>query len=152
LIDISQLNQAICKETQSLIINNHSQINEGFTSISTLVLSLKETFVNHISNLFKEQMKQIKTGNDNSLQEQLLNETKNLLQNFKSKFEAIMNQTIKELLHKTYNETKTDLHQILLKINDNTLKNMIKKKLQKIESRLESAAENSKNVNDLLEL
>jgi hypothetical protein len=62
LIELSQMNQAIIKETQSLIINNHSQLIEEFTSISTLVLNLKETLGNLISNLFLEQMKEPKKG------------------------------------------------------------------------------------------
>jgi hypothetical protein len=40
LIDTTQMNQNICKETQSLIINNHTQLIEKFTVISTLVQGL----------------------------------------------------------------------------------------------------------------
>jgi hypothetical protein len=152
LIDMSELNQSICKKIQSLIINNHSQLIEEFTSISTLVQSLKESFGNHISNIFEEQMKQVKIGNDNSLQEQFMNETKKLLQDFQNKTEILINQTLEKLLYRSCTETKADLQQIFIKLNDKSLQKKFKKSLEVVKEEIVKVTENQRMSNDLLEM
>jgi predicted S18 family serine protease len=141
------MNQNIIKKIQTLISENHTQIFEEFTSVSTLIQELKESLGIQISNSFEAHMNHNENQNDHSLQNQFIIEIKNSNDNFQKN----INQTMEKLLHKAYSDTKSDFQQILIKLNNDTLKVSMKKKLRKIEQKLENAEEAYKNTNVMIE-
>jgi hypothetical protein len=97
-------------------------------------------------------MNEPERGNDNSLREQLINGTKELLEEYQNKQKKFTNQSFDNFLNRINTDIKLDLHQILIKLNDNTPSILIKKKFHKLKVELKENAEKHKNTENLIEL
>jgi hypothetical protein len=146
LIEVSQKNQEDIQNTQTLIIQNHSQLIEKFTTFSTLFQDLKESFENTILNRITEGINQVRTEIDKNLHSQITTDTITSFQNYYSQAE----ERLKASLNKFNNDNKTTLQQIFIKLSDHSVEGEMMKKFKQLKSNIKNSNKNQE-ITDLLD-
>jgi hypothetical protein len=147
LIESSQKNQDVFQNIISLINRNQTQIIDKFTSFSTLMNELKESFGNQILKRFEVHLKQFRSEYDQSLHSQIITNINTLIQNNI----AAINTQFETYLNRFNSNSNSMMKQILNKLNNQSMEEVIRKKLKKIMNNISEKAEKILELENVIE-
>jgi hypothetical protein len=129
------------------IDQNHIQIIEKFTALSTLIQSSIESIDNRILNQSTTQLNETITEYIKNSYSQFIIESHNLLQ----ALHDTTNSKLEEITNKFYAESSSSMKQILNKLNNQSVEEKILKKFKKLMKAVATSLEKFQEVENIIE-